>query len=305
MRVDLVFEGGGVLGIGFVGAYEAFYENKFQIIRAAGTSAGSVIAALICAGFTPQELREELENTDFTMFLKSPPFGNIPIIGKVLSLIFSKGLYDGNIISTWINSILKKKGIRVFGDLYINGECPLKVVAADITNRKLLILPDDIRFYGKDPKNLAICKAVQMSCTIPFFFTPVRILNDDYVSYIVDGGLISTFPIWIFEKTAKPLRPVIGVKIKDDESFTKQGKNNVLSYAYDLITAAINKDELTYVSSKDLVRIITIDNPDHLKSTDFKLSKKQIENLYYSGYLATNKYLAEFRLNKYIKEFML
>lgn len=305
MKVDLVFEGGGVLGIGFVGAYEAFYEKKFEIMRVAGTSAGSVIASLICAKFTPQELKVELADTDFTMFLKTPPFGSIPVVGKVLSLIFSKGLYDGNVISKWIDMLLAKKNIKVFGDLYVNNECPLKVMAADITNRKLLILPDDITFYGKDPKSYPISKAVQMSCTIPVFFTPVRVLSNNYISYVVDGGLISTFPIWVFEKTGKPTRPTIGIKIKDPESYTKKGKTNLLAYAHDLVTAALNKDELTYVSSKDLVRIITIDNPDNLKSTDFRLSRAQIENLYHSGYQVTKQYLGDFRLEEYIKRYMM
>ena len=54
----------------------------------------------------------------------------------------------------------------------INNESPLKVLASDITNKKLIILPDDLPNYEIDPMEFEISKAVVMSMSIPFYFFP-------------------------------------------------------------------------------------------------------------------------------------
>ena len=47
---DAVFEGGGVKGIGLVGALKAFEDDGYEWKNIAGTSAGSIIAALLAVG---------------------------------------------------------------------------------------------------------------------------------------------------------------------------------------------------------------------------------------------------------------
>jgi len=53
--VDLVFEGGGLKGIGLVGAYSALEELGYRPKNMAGASAGAVLAALVAAGYTAAE----------------------------------------------------------------------------------------------------------------------------------------------------------------------------------------------------------------------------------------------------------
>jgi predicted acylesterase/phospholipase RssA len=69
-RADGVFQGGGVKGIGLVGALLEFGENpKVEItewVNVAGTSAGSIIAALLACGKSPTELRSLLLETNFS-----------------------------------------------------------------------------------------------------------------------------------------------------------------------------------------------------------------------------------------------
>lgn len=60
MKHDLVFEGGGAKGMAFVGAYEAFVEEGHSFGRLLGTSAGAITAALLAAGYTPQEMLDAL-----------------------------------------------------------------------------------------------------------------------------------------------------------------------------------------------------------------------------------------------------
>ena len=58
MKFDLVFEGGGAKGFGFIGALKAFEEHEHKAQRLIGTSAGAIIATLLAAGYTPDQMRE-------------------------------------------------------------------------------------------------------------------------------------------------------------------------------------------------------------------------------------------------------
>lgn len=64
-----VFEGGGVRGAAHAGAYEAAKDLGIQFERLAGTSAGSIVASLIAAGGTPEDISEILINTDISKLL--------------------------------------------------------------------------------------------------------------------------------------------------------------------------------------------------------------------------------------------
>ena len=57
-----VFEGGGVRGIGHVGAACAMQEAGYQFTDLAGSSAGAIAAALLAAGYSCDELKKEMES---------------------------------------------------------------------------------------------------------------------------------------------------------------------------------------------------------------------------------------------------
>ena len=67
---NLVFEGGGVKGIAYVGAMKVLEKEDIlkNISRVGGTSAGSINAALFAAGFSNQETLNVLSKLDFNDF---------------------------------------------------------------------------------------------------------------------------------------------------------------------------------------------------------------------------------------------
>jgi NTE family protein len=303
MKVDLVFEGGGILGLAFAGAYEALENSGYQVERSAGTSAGSIISALIMAGYSAQELAAIIRKTDFSMFLKKTKLSHFGIIGKIFSLIYHKGIYDIDVVEEWIGGLLARKGIQTFQNLMVDGVSRLKIVAADITDRQLLILPDDAFHYGIRPEDFSVAKAVAMSCAIPLFFTPVIIPQKGIKNYIVDGGLLSTFPIWIFDVEGTPRFPTFGLKIKDPESNTSQGRTGIISYLKDLLSASLNTEETTYLRDLDLVRTIMIDFDNKNKATDFTLNRNRIHYLYECGYQSTMAFLNKWNFWEYVKKY--
>src|SRR5215218_658991 len=57
-QADLVLAGGGVKGIAHVGVLSVLHERGYRFERAAGTSAGAIVAALVAAGMSPPRMHE-------------------------------------------------------------------------------------------------------------------------------------------------------------------------------------------------------------------------------------------------------
>jgi NTE family protein len=172
MKADAIFEGGGVRGIGFVGAITCLEERGYEFQRVAGTSAGAVMAALLAAGYTGREL-SMITDTDFGSFQDRDAIQAIPLLGKPLGLILEKGLYQGDSIEEWMEGLLRKKGKTKFRDVMWEGGSRLKIIASDITKKEIMILPDALPEYGIDPMDFKIAKAVRMSVSIPLFLRPL------------------------------------------------------------------------------------------------------------------------------------
>ena len=86
------------------------------------------------------------------------------------------------------------------------------VTATDITRGRLLRLPWDYESLGVDPDEQPVADAVRASISIPLFFEPVTVSSHT----LVDGGVLSNFPIAIFD-APKPRWPTFGVKVIPDQ----------------------------------------------------------------------------------------
>jgi len=78
----------------------------------------------------------------------------------------------------------------------------LHVVASNITRNELMVLPQDVAKLGLDPDEFEVALAVRMSISIPYFFMPVRVAeaaSPGAKHWVVDGGLLSNFPIRYFD----------------------------------------------------------------------------------------------------------
>lgn len=288
MKADAVFEGGGARGIAFVGAIKAMEEEQVEWQRIAGTSAGAVIAALLASGYKSYEIRKLLSELDFSKLRGRTFMNRIPIIGSLLEIIFNLGIYKNDYLEAWVNSLLLEKGIKTFADL---PDGKLKIIASDVTNGQMLIFPDDLARYRMTPADLKVSTAVMMSASIPFFFRPVIWKSKDLnKSYILDGGLLSNFPIWIFD-TPNPQFPTFGFRFVKDKVSIDPVIPTPLHLFKNIFKTMLQAHDLRHINEDTLERTIKIPTED-INATDFGLNEEEIDFLYNSGYTSTKKFLS-------------
>lgn len=292
MLVNVVFEGGGVRAIGIVGAVSECERRGVKFHQMAGTSSGSMVAAFLAAGYTAAQIEQMVKEMPFTNFLKRAPIFNTKIIGPAVRLFLKKGLYSGEALERWMYQKLLEKGVRTFADLPAN---KLRIIASDISQGKLLVLPDDIAQYGIDPRRFPVARAVRMSTAIPYFFDPVIIRkpvkirkeNESFASqfiYIVDGGLLSNFPLWLFDKTEDPhdLLPTLGFQYVGRQDLAPRHINGPISMLGALVSTMLNAHDERYIEDHNDFRTIKIPNLG-VPATDFNMDAKTTKKLYESG----------------------
>ncbi|MEA4825436.1 MAG: patatin-like phospholipase family protein [Clostridium sp.] len=306
MNMDAVFEGGGMKAIGLVGAACCLQDKGYNIKNFAGSSAGAIVAALLAAGYSGRELKDIIMNLNYNEFLDNNKLKKIrPLMfaKNFITLFKDKGVYSGDPIEKYIGELLEAKGKTKFKDLSVEGKSYLKVIISDITKGDMLIAPDDLIKYDIDPMEFEIAKVVRMSISMPFIFKPVKLSYKNEVSFIVDGGILSNYPIWVFDVNNKPRWPTFGMKlIEDKKTFTAGGKTDIISFTFDVISAMINKNEEIYIKNKDWVRTIPIPTLN-VGTTQINITKDLANKLFESGYESAEKFLSKWNFNRYVADY--
>ncbi|MGG3469969.1 patatin-like phospholipase family protein [Neobacillus pocheonensis] len=277
MKIDGVFSGGGIKGFALVGACEEIENRGLQFVRVAGTSAGSIVAALIAAGYTSKEIYQMIDELEMSKLLDArKPIIPLPFI-KWLSVYWKLGLYKGNAFEKWMKKKLEAKGVRTFSDLPPQA---LRVIASDLSNGQMVVLPDDLGKYGIEPGSFPIAKAIRMSCSIPYFFEPVKMRSN----ILVDGGVLSNFPMWLFDKeNIQKVRPVLGIKLSPNEYEHKKHKiNNGIQLMGALFETMKDAHDARYISKKHAKNIIFIPT-EGIFSIEFTLTEEKKQKLFALG----------------------
>nr|WP_237690654.1 patatin-like phospholipase family protein [Paenibacillus caui] len=312
--INGVFQGGGVKGISLAGAVKAAELHGVRFNRLAGTSSGSIVAALLAAGYTADEMKDIIMGTSFTLFLKRAPIFNMGLIGPALRVLIKKGLYSGEALENWIRKILAAKGIRTFRDLE---KGKLSIVASDITNGKILVLPDDLGKLGLESGSFEVARAVRMSCSIPYFFDPVmlrlpsrkamaRPFSDQFV-YVVDGGMLSNLPLWLFDQDGpRPggqLIPTVGFQMVGETTGRPNRIKGPFTMLQAMVETMLSAHDQRYIEQSKRFRTIKIPTLG-VGTTQFDLGKEKSLQLFESGVSAGHKFFGEWNAKDYEVQFL-
>ena len=261
----LVFQGGGVKGIAYVGSLQKMKVDGFELPKIkhfAGTSAGSQIAALLACGYTEDELRDILYTLNMSKF-KDGSFGFLQDTWR----LFTKfGYYKGDFIESFVDDLIQKKLQKkkaTFQDLYNAIGVTLRITGTCLSTGTL-------DYFDKDlTPNMPICRAVHISSCIPVFYAAVK--HDD--KYYVDGAVLRNLPIMAF-----PKNKTLFLEFKETKSDAKEKYeiSNIFYFILTLITICVDQSNKLFVEKgmtelSDKVRTITIDTGD-VSGSDFKMT---------------------------------
>ncbi|HZH59114.1 MAG TPA: patatin-like phospholipase family protein, partial [Metabacillus sp.] len=203
--------------------------------------------------------------------------------------------YKNDYLESWVDSLLQEKGIKTFADL---PEGKLKIIASDISNGQMLILPDDLDRYRMTPADLKVSTAVMMSASLPFFYRPVIWKTKDRKkSYILDGGLLSNFPIWLFD-TENPRFPTFGFRFVKDEVNIDPVIPTPIHLFKNIFKTMLQAHDLRHLNEETIERTVQIPTRD-INTTDFELNEDEINFLYESGYTSTKEFLSKWDFEQY------
>jgi NTE family protein len=325
IEADGVFQGGGIKGLAIAGALLEFADNERLSVSSwtnvAGTSAGAIIAAYLAAGRPASALAALLNEAPFASFQDFGPGGKF--IGGALNLARHRGLARGEVFRRWFDKQLDGMTFAAVRSEPVDGEQPehgykLRMVAADVTNHRLLVLPEDLRRYRRpgekaaiEPDEYRVADAVRMSLSIPYFFQPVELVdgNTGKLSTIVDGGTLSNFPVWLFDTDRRdPKRPTFGLRLVGGRAVGSGLRQFVrmlgwpAALAVDISQTQSGAWDERFTTASTRVRTCAVD-AGNVGTTDFDLLPAQKADLINGGRRAAGSFLSKFNLEDYRNSF--
>ena len=208
-RIALALGGGAARGFAHVGVIQVLDEAGIRPSMVAGTSAGSLVAAIYASGKNGVQLQQVAESMDEAAITD----WTLPI--------FSRGVLRGEALARYVNGAVNAKLIEQM-------PLPLGIVATDLNTGSQTL------FQRGDTGT-----AVRASSAVPAVFQPVRISGHDYV----DGGLVSPVPVTAARKMGGEL--VIAVDISSPpEGNLVGGTLEILLQTFAIMGKSINSFEL-------------------------------------------------------------
>lgn len=200
--IGLILSGGGSKGIAHAGVLQFLQEKNIAPVQIAGSSAGSIVAALYGIGKSPE---------DILKFFKSIYFFHWK------HFTFTKaGFIDSESFKEYFHAIFKD---TTLADLKI----PIHITATDMIKGKLKVFKPETKTID----------AIIASSSFPGVMSPYEIKGKLYS----DGGILNHFPTDILREKCETLIGVYVSPMQKIEAKDLTSIKAVTSRAFDLLSA--------------------------------------------------------------------
>ena len=206
-RLGLALGGGAARGFAHIGVIQVLEEQGIKVDLVAGTSAGSLVAALYASGKNGREMATLAEAMDE---------------GAISDWAFpTRGLIRGDALARYVR---EKTGNKLIEQMVL----PLGIVATDLSDGSAIL------FRSGDTG-----AAVRASSSVPAVFQPVKIGTREYV----DGGLVAPVPVRFARQMGAELVIAVDITAPPEE---KPGSDAVrmLLQTFSIMGRSINNYEL-------------------------------------------------------------
>lgn len=262
--IRIALSGSGYKFPAHVGALIAIRDAGFTPIEYAGTSGGSLIAALAASGMPLDEMRELTLNRDWSSMLTFNPVA-----------LFSGGYCNGNNLLKFIK---EKTKYKTFRDLRVD----LTIVASDVASESSLV------FNKYNTPDVFIGKAARASASIPLVYQPVKFGK----ALLMDGGIIDNIPADLLKEDSTPC---LGIQLVSKQSPFNQADHsplNVIPRLLDLMLSATENAHRS-LAQKSGVQFAYIET-GFAGGLDSNMSLEIRKKLMQSGYDSTKDSLKNF-----------
>ncbi len=215
--LGLALGAGAARGFAHIGVIKALEAQGIRPDIVVGSSAGSVIAALLASGATGNEINRLALNLDEATIAD----WGLPFAGRF------GGLIKGDALQNMVNREVQNKAIEQM-------RIPLGIFATELQSGKGVMFRTG---------NTGL--AVRASCSVPGVFQPAVINGKEYV----DGGLVAPVPVSYARQMGATL--VIAVNISSEPVHQDaSGTFGILQQTISIMQRSINQHEL---KSADIV----------------------------------------------------
>ena len=275
-KYTCLFGGGAIRGAAYCGTAKAMEELGINPNTIAGSSVGSIIAALIAIGYSAEELRDIFMQVNFELF-SDIQFGFGPQFA----------LSKGEVFLDWIRDLIEKK---YYGNSYKKGTH--KAVTFSDINKNLVIITTDLssfhckEFSKQETPDFEVGTAVRISCSMPGLMKPIEYNN----RVLVDGDLQKGSPMWKLSKNLQPDNERI-LEFRLEGDFEGNDKNTIeyINSLYSYATSIATEFIISIYNEKDKYDYIVINTGD-VNIVDFNMPKDKRANLMEIGYSQTIDY---------------
>ncbi|WP_432403329.1 patatin-like phospholipase family protein [Wukongibacter sp. M2B1] len=324
---NLVFEGGGVLGIAYLGVLNFLNDKDTlqNITRVAGTSAGAITACLTSFALPFSDMKHIADRLDYAKIPQKsshPDLYMIPnglkiqiekILGDldcIYRLLTDYGWYSSEYIYDWIKEQIayqfnsfKKLPPYTFedfknSDIHINERSflDLYIIGTDISTTSSKV------FCYETTPHMEVAEAIRISMSIPLYFESIKVNSNGFSGntgphIFADGGIMRNYPISIFDydyfndiMVDGFNTQTLGSRFKNKAEYSEI--KNFIDYIENLLKSfqRVQQDIFSH-SPQDILRSIEIDTKDvSFIDFDIKVGDETYNFLYQQGYKAAKDY---------------
>lgn len=214
-HVRLALSGSGFLAPIHAGAICAFMDSGVQIVEVAGTSGGSIAAALVASGKTSAQIRD--------IALAPIPAGIMRF--QPWSLL-RKGINDGGVMHRWLQDTIGAATLE-------QASVPCTIIATDIDAGAPAV------FTRESAPSLALADACRASASVPGVWVPFDINGRPHA----DGGMVDNLPA---NRLAVDNIPRIGIDVQDGS--TAGSSATLLGYVKQCLGTMLASSEVNVMS---------------------------------------------------------
>lgn len=196
------------------------------------------------------------------------------------------------------------------------------IVGSDITHEIKVEFPGMHKMYWGDDFSISPAKYVRASMSVPFFFKPFKIdfdpkqkevIEKEWFQYVkvqkklepcallVDGGMLSNFPINVFynPKIPVPRKPTIGIKLEYEDDTAPKDVKSLMGFCGKLVSTMRFFYDRDFILKHDMYQktVRSIDT-GKIHWLNFNLSDEEKIELFFRGALAATIFLAKHLITK-------